>query len=121
MLKNLLAAASIATCCLFNPAGMPEAEAAASNCWIVPASGRTVSPFRCDVSTRTNANGHTVVDIRHFQGSGAHFSVILWTDEYGNPNGTEVFVDGDRFTATWYRDSDGDHRIDMGSYGEFVF
>ena len=121
MLKTLLASASLAVCCLFNPAGMPEAKAAASNCWIVPTNGRQVPSFRCDVSTRTNANGHTVVDIRHFQGDGAHFSVILWTDSNRNPNGAEVFIQGERFTATWYRDSDGDHRINMGSYGEFVF
>lgn len=121
MLKQLAAAAAVATCCLFNPAGIPEAKAAAQNCWIVPASGASVSPFRCDVTVRTNANGHKVIDIRHFQGSGASFSVILWTDEYRNPTYAEVFVDGERYETSWWRDSDGDARLDMGSYGTFVF
>ena len=120
MFKTLLASASIAVGCLFNPAGMPAAEAAAQSCWIVPTSGASVSPFRCDVSRRTNANGHIVHDIRHFQGNGAHFSVVLWT-QGGNPDGAEVFIEGERFTTSWYRDGEGDVRVSIGRHGTFVF
>ena len=119
-IKALAAASSVAVGCLLNPAGIPEAKAAAQSCWIVPASGASVAPFRCDVSRRTNANGPIVNDIRHFQGDGAHFSVILWTSG-GNPNGAEVFIEGERFTTTWYRDGDGDARVRIGRQGVFVF
>jgi len=116
--KALIAAAAV-TVGTWGAAPMP-AEAAASNCWIVPTSGYRVDPFRCDVSERTNANGHTVYDIRHFQGAGAHFSVILWTVR-GVPTTAEVFIDGERYITDWYYDEDGDVRLDLGPSGEFVF
>ncbi len=97
------------------------ADAASQSCWIVPRGGRSVPSFRCDVSLRTNANGHKVVDITHFQGNGARFSVVLWTDDYNRPTTAEVFVNGERFRTAWYRDSDGDVRLDMGNHGTFVF
>jgi hypothetical protein len=46
--------------------------------------------------------------------------VILWTSG-GNPNGAEVFIEGERFTTTWYRDGDGDARVRIGRQGVFVF
>ena len=120
MFKTLLASASVAVCCLLNPAGMPEAKAAASTCWFIPASGARVSGVNCNVSTRRNANGHVVHDIQHWNGNGARFSVVLWTDS-GNADGAEVFIDGERFTTAWWRDADGDIRLDMGRSGTFVF
>jgi len=92
------------------------AMANTSNCWIAPVSSETTQSFRCKVVERTNANGDTVYDITHFQGSGAQFSVVLWTD------GTaELFVNDIVANTTWYYDHDGDVRLDLGSNGEFIF
>ena len=110
MFKSIIASLAVLTCCLGNPA-----MAKPSNCWIIPAGERSDS-FRCDVVERTNANGHTVYDITHFEGNGAQFSVVLWTD------GTaEVFVNGEVVEFPWYYDHDGDTRIDLPGGDQFVF
>jgi len=113
--KAILASAAVATCCLFNPSA---AEAATQTCWRVPSGGQVVSGFRCNVSSRYNANGHLVHDINTLDG--VRFSVILWTSG-GNADDAEVFIDGERFTTAWYYDGDGDVRINLGRHGEFVF
>ncbi len=120
MLKNLLAAASVATCCLFNPAGVPPAEAAMQSCWMLYSSQRSTSPFPCDVSVRTNANGHRVVDIKHWQGNGADFSVVLWTDRAGTPSYAEIIYSGEVVSVPYYVDREGDVRLSVGDV-EFIF
>ncbi len=113
-IASAIAAASVAITGALSNA--PVAQAAAANCWHIPVGARSVEPFRCDVSARTNANGHLVYDIRHFQGNGAHFSVIIWDDGMA-----EVFIDGERYDTTWYYDRHADVRLDIGDEGEFVF
>jgi len=112
MFKSILASTLIAV------AGLSVGDAAmakAQNCWIYEGQ-RSVPSFRCDVSRRTNANGHTVFDIRHNERSGAHFSVILWDD-----NTAEVFINGDRGEITWFTDKDGDTRLEIGGGDHFIF
>ena len=109
---------SIITSALIAIAGLSTGEAAlakAQNCWMYKANGPQVPSFRCDVSMRTNANGHKVWDISHNQNNGAQFSVILW-----NNDTAELFVNGERLNTTWYVDSEGDARIQVGS-SQFIF
>ena len=112
MFKSIIASTLIAI------AGLSTGEAAlakAQNCWMV--EGRSTAPaFRCDVSARTNANGHIVWDISHNENNGADFSVVLWDD-----NTAELFVNGDRLDTTWYTDSDGDTRVDVTGDMQFIF
>ena len=115
MFKSIIASLAVLTCCLGNPA-----MAKPSNCWIIPEgtpSTQRVDGFRCDIVERTNANGHTVYDITHFQGKGAQFTVVLWTD------GTaEVVMDAEVAEFPWYYDHDGDTRLVLGhGNGQFVF
>ena len=116
MLKSVIAAAFLAT----SAALAPMVQAAPANCWIIPEgtpSTQRVDGFRCHVVERTNANGHTVYDITHFQGRGAQFTVVLWTD------GTaEVVMDGEVVEFPWHYDHDGDTRLVLGhGNGQFVF
>ena len=110
MFKSIIASLAVLTCCLGNPA-----MAKPSNCWILPAGGESDS-FRCDVVERTNANGHIVYDITHFEGKGAEFSVVLWDDGIA-----EVLVNGEVVEFPWYYDHDGDTRINLPSGDQFVF
>ena len=45
--------------------------------------------------------------------SGLKRSIVLWDNDE-----VEVFLEGSRYVGTWYKDSDGDVRIDlpMGSF-----
>ena len=111
MFKSIIASTLIAV------AGLSTGEAAlakSQNCWMYEGQG-TAPAFRCDVSARTNANGHMVWDISHNQNNGANFSVILWDDMTA-----ELFFAGERVTTTWFTDSDGDTRIDIGR-NQFIF
>ena len=111
MFKSIIASTLIAV------AGLSTGEAAlakAQNCWMYEGRG-TAPAFRCDVSRRTNANGHTVWDISHNENNGAYFSVVLWDD-----NSAELFVDGERLDTTWFTDSEGDTRIELGRK-QFIF
>lgn len=121
MLKGFLAAIPVATCCLFNPAGMPEAKAAPSTCWLIPRSGAQVQGFYCDLTSRTNYNGHVVHDISRRADGGAAFTAVLWTDGGGNPDYAEVLLDGTTYRRPWWRDAQGDVRIDVDTAGVFVF
>ena len=115
MLKATLAAALVAASSFFAPA----VEAKPSNCWILEYSETSsmVDPFRCDVTKRVNANGHTVYDITHFQGAGAQFTVVLWDDQMAEV----IFKDGKRYEFEWYYDSDKDTRLILPDLGHFVF
>ena len=112
MFKSIIASTLIAI------AGLSTGEAAlakAQNCWIQ--EGQPSAPaFRCDVSARTNANGHIVWDISHNENNGANFSVLLWDD-----NTAELFVNGERLDTTWYTDADGDTRVDVTGDMQFIF
>jgi hypothetical protein len=111
MFKSIIASTLIAV------AGLSTGEAAlakSQDCWIQ--EGQANAPaFRCDVSARTNANGHLVWDISHNENNGANFSVLLWDD-----NTAEVFFGGERLTTTWFTDTDGDTRVEVGR-SQFIF
>ena len=111
MYKSIIASTLIAVAGLCTG---DSALAKAQNCWIQ--EGQASAPaFRCDVSARTNANGHIVWDISHNENNGANFSVLLWDD-----NTAELFFNGERLDTTWYTDSDGDTRVDVGRI-QFIF
>ena len=120
MLKKLLAAASVTACCLFNPAGIQPAQAAMQRCWMLFDGQGSTSSFPCDVSVRTNANGHKVIDIQHWEGTGAEFSAVLWTED-GRDGYAELFADGERLTEVpFYVDSEGDVRLEIPGV-QFIF
>ena len=73
-----------------------------------PLSGRT-----CQVSSRINVNNHRVFDV--IEPSGLKRSIVLWDNDE-----VEVFLEGTRYVGTWYKDSDGDVRIDL-PMGSFAF
>ena len=81
--------------------------AKAETCWWEQDTGKMMQS-RCNVSMRTNSNGHNVVDIT--SADGFTTSLILWTNN-GKPNGAEVFLAGKRFTANWWKDNQGDYRV----------
>lgn len=108
---------SIITSTLIAIAGFSTGEAAlakAQNCWMYEGQG-SAPAFRCDVSMRTNANGHKVWDISHNENNGSQFSVILWDDKTA-----ELFYGGERLATTWFTDSEGDTRIELGR-SQFIF
>ena len=112
MFKSIIASTLIAV------AGLSTGEAAlakAQNCWIQEGQ-RSAPAFRCDVSSRTNANGHIVWDITHNENNGANFSVVLWDD-----NTAELFFGSERLETTWFTDSDGDTRVDVTRDMQFIF
>ena len=61
----------------------------------------------CDVNVRTNANGHNVIDI-YTPIDGGMMSVILWTDDYSNPEYAEVFFEDIKFNMNYRYDNAGD-------------
>ncbi len=114
---NIKALALASTIALGSILGsVAPAQARASSCWIMRAGTRRAPAFRCDVTRRINANGHTVWDITHFQGNGARFTVVMWSDY-----SAEVLINGERLRTTVNTDKAGDHWIDLGSYGSFIF
>ena len=98
----------------------PSAEAQVQNCWILERTGESTKPFSCDVNKRRLSDDTVVLDIRHFQGQGAYFTVRLWQND-GKPSGADIWLEGKQYQAEYYTDKDGDTRLDLGEYGEFVF
>ena len=97
------------------------AQAAPSTCWLIPPSGAMTQGFYCDLTSRTNYNGHIVHDISRRADGGARFTAVLWTDGGGNPDYAEVVVNGQVYRKAWWRDAQGDVRIDVDTAGVFVF
>ena len=93
---------------------MTPANAAASKCWIRH-RGNTARPFHCNVNRRTNANGHTVFDVTHYQNKGASFTVVFWT----NRTAEVIFAGKAPVSVPFYIDRDGDQRIVVGNE-EFI-
>ena len=106
MFRQLLATAATSVCCLGNPAAL----AAPTTCWLSstqPAIGQRVAPQVCDIDFRSNANGHTVIDLVTVS-DGGQISIVLWADQ-GEPTYAEVFFQKSGRTIWQYRvDSDGD-------------
>jgi len=105
MFKQLLATAAVTICCLGNPAAKAEPTA----CWLSPAGNTSsVPPQVCDISWRKNANDHTVIDLVTVR-DGSRISIVLWTNNSGEPQYAEVFFNKTGRTVWLYRkDEDGD-------------
>lgn len=112
--KALAIASAIALGSVFG--STTPAEARVSACWVMKTEQQRTSPFRCDVSKRITSDGTIVFDIRHFQGNGAFFSVVMYTD-----NTALLYINGEKITTTVQTDRQGDHWLDLGSYGSFIF
>ena len=112
-LKTLAASALIAVSTF---GAVVPAQARPTNCWILGnAPNANSKPFRCNVHRRVNANGHTVFDVKHYQGNGASFTVVFWTDDIA-----EVIIPGESpMKMRFYADRDGDQRL-VGPDWEFV-
>ncbi len=96
-------------------AAAPEPVGQRANCWFQLREGSSdFTGLRCQVSGRTNANGHQVHDILEPNG-GHRRSVVLWSD-----NSAEVFLDGTRYSGEWSEDSDGDVRVSVNG-GVFIY
>ena len=70
--------------------------------------------FPCDVTSRTNANGHTVFDV---EAGGLLTTVVLWDD-----GSAEYFQEGNRFNGYHFDVADGQTRVtDVDGSYTFVF
>ncbi len=86
---------------------------AANNCWLQMHSGGRLSGNRCAINSRVNVNGDRVFDV--IEHSGLKRAVVLWNNDQA-----EVFLQGNRYTGNWRKDSDGDVRVTVGG-GTFAF
>jgi len=84
-----------------------------SSCWFQMQSGGELIGNRCTINSRLNVNGDRVFDV--IEPSGLKRSIVLWDNEEA-----EVFLEGIRYTGTWWTDSDGDVRVTVGG-GTFAF
>ena len=83
--------------------------AEAGTCWFENNRG-SLSPSYCQTSGRTNANGHRVLDVVDHQGT--EFTLVFWTDHVVEVIG----ITSNPIRATWYTDSQGDRRIEVGNF-----
>lgn len=97
------------------PAPVPQDPAGeVATCWFQMEPGASaLQGSRCRVSSRRNANGHTVFDVE--EPGGLVRSVLLWGD-----HSAEVLINGERFEGQWQEDADGDVRVQVGD-GVFAF
>ena len=91
----------------------PPAEAA--TCWFENTRGG-LSPTSCPHNTRTNSNGHRVVDVVDYQGTA--FTLVFWMEnDYSRSGKVEIIgLDYNPILANWEYDSDGDRRIFVGDF-----
>ncbi len=107
--------AALTTACLFPT----SANAEGTTCWFQQKASGKLSPERCDVSIRVNANGHKVTDV--IDSAGGKASVVFWVESKGDNEGiVEFFYKDLRRKGTWWRDSEGDLRVDIGNGYQFA-
>lgn len=82
-------------------------------CWFQAVRGGALTGTRCQIKSRININDDRVFDV--IEPSGIKRSIVLWDNDE-----VEVFLRGTRYVGTWYKDSDGDVRIDLPG-GSFAF
>ena len=113
MFKSLLAATTIALA-----TALPS-FAAPSTCWIgANAEDGSIPAQTCDVSVRTNANGHKVLDV-YTPVDGTTVTIMLWYDNDRTPTYAEViFDDGSKVNMNYRWDIEGDLHL-HGKNGEF--
>ena len=101
MFKQLLISSALAVSLI------PPVSAEPVRCWIDADNQQDRVPQQvCDLSARTNANGHTVVDLTDDQGTTV--SIVMWKDRSGNPLYAEMFFPQGRQIWQWKVDRDGD-------------
>ena len=98
--------------------------ASASNqCWAGdPTKTRRLADVPCEISKRTNANGHTVLDFIIDEGNGPFkTSVIFWYEQSGDTDGrAEIFFEDTRFDGFWLIDEAGDYQIGLEGHRAFL-
>lgn len=93
----------------------PATDDQPANCWFqLQAGSSDLTGLHCQVTGRTNSNGHVVHDIIEPNG-GHRRSVVLWDN-----NAAEVFLDGEPYSGEWSTDSDGDVRVTVNG-GVFIY
>jgi serine protease Do len=98
----------------FNPSNPGSGQSSGATCWFqMQADSERLEGFRCDVSSRTNANGHTVFDV--VEPNGLKRTVVLWQDKTA-----EVLINGESYEGEWLEDDEGDIRVRVGG-GVFAF
>ena len=98
--------------------------ASASNqCWAGdPTKTEKLAEVHCEISKRTNANGHTVLDFLIDEGDGPFkTSVIFWYEQSGDSDGpAEIFHEGNRLDGYWLIDKDGDYQVGLEGHRAFM-
>ena len=98
----------------FNPSNPGTGIATGATCWFqMQRDADRLEGYRCAVSSRQNANGHTVFDV--VEPGGLTRTVVLWEDK-----SAEVLLNGNRYEGQWAEDDDGDIRVRLAG-GVFAF
>ena len=101
---------SAATVALFGLGlAVKPADAASTSCWYGN-QGERLKHFKCDVSRRTNYNGHIVWDVSP-QGGGKKFTFVLWGKESDTSGQADFVYSGESTRLRWFEDRDGDLRL----------
>lgn len=98
----------------FHASNPGSGTATGATCWFqMQQDAETLEGYRCTVTSRQNANGHTVFDV--VEPGGLSRSVVLWEDKT-----VEVFLNGKRYEGQWEEDEEGDIRVRLPG-GMFAF
>ncbi|NMO84124.1 MULTISPECIES: hypothetical protein [Prochlorococcus] len=110
LFSSIATAAVVAASTTFMAA---PAEARSSTCWASDSSG-SMPAMTCDVTRRTNNNGHVVWDV----GIGSKkVTFVLWS----NGVGEAIWADGTQRIFRYHIDSDGDPRLTGKGGWQFSF
>ena len=110
MFKSLLVSAAIAASTFMAPA----AHAGITTCWWPSETRQGVLEAElCQISSRTNANGHKVYDlVDHLGNKGV---LVFWNDDT-----VEFIFNGYVYDGIHYEDEQGDVRIEIFRGGNFA-
>jgi len=98
----------------FNPTNPGTGIATGATCWFqMQQDAERLEGYSCTVTSRKNANGHTVFDV--VEPGGLTRTVVLWEDK-----SAEVLLNGNRYDGQWAEDEDGDIRVRLDG-GAFAF
>lgn len=99
---------------LLNPSNPGSPIGTGATCWFQSEPGSDqLDGYSCNVSSRTNANGHKVYDV--IEPGGLLRTVVLWENQTA-----EVLLNGKRYEGQWQKDDEGDIRVDVNG-GVFAF
>lgn len=87
-------------------------SAMASTCWFPNGNNGRLSATYCATNTRTNANGHRVVDLVDHEGT--RVTLVFWVENAGDQYGSvEILgLQSGRVVGDWWLDEQGDRRIE---------